>query len=299
LTEDQEIPFNVYIKAGERLLKVSSENQVIFLPFINKIKAKKIENVFIHNSEIMKYIHFNLGQINGCKSKHQNALSRARRVLMTFKSLYTCIEKQGASKEIIELLKSLSIETLKALKNEKNNIVFFQELMKDDSVLKYTMARTAFSVLISEELGWKSAQTLSKISIGSFLADLGLGNQLDLGTRTIEQMTDSEWMFFSDHTRRSVDLLSNKKDISSEMLQAVLHHHENCDGSGLLGMTKQYTYPLGSIIRVADEFVKRTFVKNQEFSSLWILNSLGDLQNDRLYNQEYVNALSSSIIRKK
>jgi HD-GYP domain-containing protein (c-di-GMP phosphodiesterase class II) len=298
LTEEKEIPFKVFIKAGERLLRVSEENQFMFVPFLSKMKDKKIREVYIHKQDLMKYINFSLSQINGSLESSKNVMVRARTVLMTFKNLYSCIEQQGVSKDSIEMLKRLSIETMKALRLEKNNLIFFEELMKDQSTLKYTLARTAYAALICEQLGWNSPGTLAKVSIASLLSDVGLGKEIVLGTKRMEDMSDSELSFFIGHTKRSVELLANRKEVSSDVLQAILHHHENCDGSGLLGVRKLQTYPLGAVIRVADEFVSLAFAKNPKFSSLWVLNSLNDLQDDRTYNQEYVNALSNAIIHK-
>jgi HD-GYP domain-containing protein (c-di-GMP phosphodiesterase class II) len=300
IDENQAVPFDVYIKAGNHTFRIIQENEIPFKPFVDKIKSKNIEDVFIHEKDLLKYIKFSLMRIAGENDKKVIAKDtelKAQRILSTFRSIYHCLDKQGVSRANLDLLKDLAIEVVRSLKLEKNNVKFIETLMKDQSSLKFSLARTAYSILICEQLEWKSEQTLSKISIASLLCDVGLYDRLDLGSKPVDLMSDDEKNVFSMHTRKSADLLGAVNFISTESIQAILHHHEYCDGSGFLNLKQHAIYPLAQIIRVADDFVNLVFSSPFNVKPLTVIKGIDELRGNKRYNQQFVNALSKVLIK--
>ena len=110
-----------------------------------------------------------------------------------------------------------------------------QKLSSNKSIGVQSLVRSLVCFLLAQSLGWQREKNYQNLIIGSILADIG-------------NSFNSEII----HPNNSIAHLgpyANNSDISS----IVLHHHENFDGSGPLGLTRHKIHPLAKLLRIADK----------------------------------------------
>lgn len=110
-------------------------------------------------------------------------------------------------------------------------------LSKNNDIGSKTFLRSIICLLIAQALDWKMTKNYQNLIISSLLADMG------------DVLSPNEC-----HPQNSINYLGEFKK-NQDIYQIIMHHHENLDGSGPLGLTRYKIHPLGKILRVADEIV--------------------------------------------
>jgi HD-GYP domain-containing protein (c-di-GMP phosphodiesterase class II) len=118
-----------------------------------------------------------------------------------------------------------------------------------------------YSVLIAKKLGWDAKSTIFKLSMAALLHDIGLKG---IDPKTYEggrmSMTSDDVKLFEQHPYRGASMLTGIRSIPTEVIQAVLQHHENCVGTGYpYGLRKSQITPFSRLIAVSEAFCDMAF----------------------------------------
>ncbi len=124
----------------------------------------------------------------------------------------------------------------------------------DDYTYRHSVNVAVLSTIIGMGMGL-SKQELNDLCIGAIFHDMG---KLMLDPEILNKagrLTKAEFSLIKMHPQLSLDLLTERCNVSLEAREAILTHHENDDGSGYpRGLSKE-TIPLfGRIIHVADVY---------------------------------------------
>lgn len=114
-----------------------------------------------------------------------------------------------------------------------------------DATYMHCMNVGVIATLIGKWLGWNE-EDLKILNACGMFHDIG---KLTIGKEILDKpgkLTDEEYKIMKTHTIRGYEMLKNAQ-IDKRILNAVLMHHERCDGSG---------YPLGVKSDKLDEFTK-------------------------------------------
>lgn len=141
------------------------------------------------------------------------------------------------------------IKILQSMEKDENTKFDIEEAI-DHGVLVSNLA-----VNLARELGMDD-EFCYDIAIAGILHDIGklkLGNYL-YGRRK-ENLKIEEMRYVRMHSTLGYEILKETGKYSDRILSWVLHHHENCDGSGYPGNLKEKEIPYGAkILRVCDVF---------------------------------------------
>ena len=122
----------------------------------------------------------------------------------------------------------------------------------------YTYAHSVNVATVSCAIGLGlnlSEDDLINVVLAGLLHDMG---KLDIPSEILNKptrLTQEEYMLMKTHATLSYEFIKERIDISAQVKQAVLYHHENMDGSGYpSGITGENLSLLTRIIHVADVY---------------------------------------------
>ncbi|MDO9519137.1 MAG: HD-GYP domain-containing protein [Pseudohongiella sp.] len=101
----------------------------------------------------------------------------------------------------------------------------------DDYTYMHSVAVCAMMVALARELGMSDFEVRHAGSAG-LLHDVGKMAVPDLILNKPGALTDSEFTVVKSHPVRGAEILTSAGDISTEVIDVCLHHHEKYDGSG-------------------------------------------------------------------
>lgn len=198
----------------------------------------KIDNVIKDKATIYlleeDYIRYTKKIIN---SSIVSDSAKIHSISMALETSFILLEKMGVSPELISFQKEISKQFLKIKFNDEFKKEFKQMLCSQE--VKNILLKCILTKAIGQNISWWSDLMSERLFVSTFFCDLGAINC-------------PEGVF---HARRSYDLLQ-KKGLTPDILQAILHHHENNDGTGPLEMTRFQIQPMAKIIRVVDETIQ-------------------------------------------
>ncbi|RYZ81054.1 MAG: HD domain-containing protein [Proteobacteria bacterium] len=157
-------------------------------------------------------------------------------------------------------------ETVAQIKDFDRFIEAFSKLPGDQ--VSHSLATSIVSLMICEKMDITMKSTLEKVVMGAFLHDIGLKEIPDaLLKKPRLQWTEEELHYYQAHTLRGVELLSDVREIPSDVLSIVMEHHENALGMGYPRRIRDIKInPLARIVGVADCFVDLIYDKKTDES---------------------------------
>jgi len=124
---------------------------------------------------------------------------------------------------------------------------------KDPYTRGHSERVAAISVLLARELGWSSEQ-LKTMHMAGLLHDIGKICVNDDVLQKPGALTDDEYAQIKKHPELGFNILRGIKQLA-DILPAVLHHHENWDGTGYpRGLAEEGIPEIARIMAVADAY---------------------------------------------
>jgi len=215
----------------------------------------KVDNIIKDKSMVYlleeDYIRYTKKIIN---SSISTEAAKIHSISMALETSFILLEKMGVTPDIINLQKEISKHFLKLKFNDEFKKEFKQ--MVCSQKVKNILLKCILTKAISQKIPWWSGLMSERLFVATFFCDLG-----SIGC--------PEGTF---HARRSYELLQ-KKGLTPDILQAILHHHENNDGTGPLGMTRFQIQPMAKIIRVVDKTIDIVSAKSNLKEEMSVLIS--------------------------
>lgn len=122
----------------------------------------------------------------------------------------------------------------------------------------FTFAHSVNVAVIACEIGYAlklPKQKMFELSVAAILHDIG---KLEIPEEIVDKpgrLTGEEYRIMKSHVKLSYEGIKHREDITEEAKLAVLHHHENYDGSGYpYGLEGDQVNLLAKIIHVADVY---------------------------------------------
>lgn len=235
---------NEYVKLNKEIIKN------VVLPLYLKIDTELVEvldieknknfiNNFINNQDDSIFyvkkrdLQLLIRDYSEKLKRTSDLKERTKIIASSGQMMFQNIISQNFSDESIENGFSLVLETVNGDKEVLTESL--RVLLSEKDVGSTTLLRSIFCYMIAQSLDWKMNKNYQNLVISSILADIG--NILNQA---------------KPHPLNSLPYLG-KFAQNNDIHQIVLHHHENLDGSGPLGLTKFKIHPLAKILRSADE----------------------------------------------
>lgn len=241
---------DVYSKAGQLIVRKDS---LLTRQMISHLKYYFISEVDIYDAELALEIREALESRNGA---HFTQLERVlnSEEYKEFKKDYSSNVNmlQNSVNDIIlrnapvnapELIDS----TVKIFDKNQGYFSFFGMLHSMKQIDDSTFAHSVNVAMIARLIGtWSNfdEETLDLLTLAGLLHDVGKCQIPDEILMKPQKLTKQEYEFIKMHSQFGYDVIKNQ-DLDRRVKQAVLLHHERCDGSG---------YPFGHDINKLEDF---------------------------------------------
>ena len=157
-----------------------------------------------------------------------------------------------------------------------------------------------YSIYLAGELGYDDPSFFRKLSLATFLHDIGKGRIPDSVLHKKGPLNDEEWVMMKKHPEWGCEILS-KHGIDNEMvIQIVRSHHEKLDGSGYPdGLTEDEIPTIVKIVTICDIFDALTTRRSYKdamgtFRALKIFQEEMESQIDKKISTIFIKMLASA-----
>lgn len=124
--------------------------------------------------------------------------------------------------------------------------------VSDEYTFKHSVDVATIGMVIAKKHGMSQKQ-VHDIGIVGLLHDLGKSQIPNEVLNKAGKLTDKEFAIMRNHPVLGYNILKEKRNISEEVIQGVLQHHEKMNGKGYpLGLKGEQISPYARIISVAD-----------------------------------------------
>jgi len=128
----------------------------------------------------------------------------------------------------------------------------------DKHLYSHVVDVCVLAVVLGIEMGWEE-QELQALAMGGLLHDIGyirLPNNL---VRNRDHTGEADRGLLGKHSEVGHSIVKSSSDLSPDIKQIILEHHERLDGSGEPhGLTGERLSPLGQVVGLVDQFDKLT-----------------------------------------
>lgn len=250
LTVGMMVAEDVYSKAGQLIVRKDS---LLTRQMISHLKYYFVTEVDVYDSELAQEIREALESKNGVQETQLERILKSEEY-KEFKKEYSSNVNmlQESVNDIIlrnvpvdsdELIKS----TVQIFDKNQGYFSFFGMLHSMKQIDDSTFAHSVNVAMIARLIGsWSNFddESLDLLTLSGLLHDIGKCQIPDDILMKPQKLTKQEYEFVKMHAQFGYDLIKNQ-DLDRRVKQAVLLHHERCDGSG---------YPLGLDINKLEDF---------------------------------------------
>lgn len=150
------------------------------------------------------------------------------------------------------------------------------------SVMEHSICVSNVGYLIARELGMKEEECY-EMAVAGMMHDIGkiplVRYMYENGS---EEYSIKHMRYMRMHSKISYDILKNG-DYSDTVLESVLYHHENYDGTGYPGNLYGENIPIGArILRVSDVF--SALISDREYRSAFDVETAVEMMIDEVEN---------------
>lgn len=162
----------------------------------------------------------------------------------------------------------------------------------EDFILSHSLNVAVYSCIIGMGMGYKQA-FLDKLTFAALIHDLGKMSIPEDILHKASRLTPEEYNKMKKHPIYSYRLIEKRPEISDYVKEAVLHHHENEDGSGypdgLMGEEQSIYTKILHVADVYDALISRRPFKEPYSPSEAVEYLMGGC--DIMFDRDVVNSL--------
>ncbi len=247
--------FDIFIKKMNEYIIMLEEGTILTYQLVQKIKrqallyiSKKDEYKQHLNPLSLKY-HIRYNQDNYPKTLE--LLSVINNEIFTE---YLNSEDDIFDLESIKSLVKAIIYLIKDNNKYLKNIMPLFESQTNYELSTHSLNVAIYSINLGNALHFDTHKLLH-LGVASLLHDIGIKNINDDIVKKSSSLSLAELEVIHHHPEYSVDIMKHNKISNEKILDAVLHHHENCDGSGYPdGLRIEDISDFASIISIVDVF---------------------------------------------
>lgn len=155
-----------------------------------------------------------------------------------------------------QTLKFITEKVIKLATDYKNEIISYMALVTDnyDYIASHSINTAIISIIGAIEYGLPK-ETTEKLAIAALLHDIGMFKIPDTIINKRGKLTEEEYSIIKSHPIVAFKILKNCNIDDEEILNAVLHHHEQYNGEGYpRKLTKDKISLLARFIAISDAF---------------------------------------------
>lgn len=183
---------------------------------------------------------------------------------LTEDSLSSFKAKGFTSVPHLEKVSSMLIDLSKTVPAFNDVIQLLMDLPEGES--KHSMATCMIALAIADEMKVNHRPALEKIALACLLHDVGLKAVPEATLKKPRHLWSPEDIqAYELHPIKSVEMLRDIRDISTDVLMIVVEHHENSQGTGFPKKLRDVKIsPLGKIVILANYYASLLFNQHHQ-----------------------------------
>lgn len=249
------------ISAPNGLYSFLEKGQVLTAPLLIKLLARNIDGIYI--------------EAEGSEDIEPKSAIRPevrRKLTFEFRSLYiSYFDRPFISSTAVEATKDMAAAVVDSVLGRDE---FLDDIVEIKSYDNYTYSHSLnvciLSIMLASELGI-TRNRLEDLALCALMHDIG---KIDIPIEIINKngpVTDPEFAIIKTHPEKGVEKLRKCYNISHEVLQGILGHHEKFDGSGYpYGNCGKQISLFARILAVADVYDALT--SQRSYRQAWLPN---------------------------
>lgn len=293
------IQSDIYIRLSEtKFVKVGRKGETTPIERLKYYRDKKVDFLYVLNAEFGVYVEH---AANFTKKIVQSpAVSDEAKMKLLSASTKLIAENSFLSPNLdktqIEAAMSILEDTIEFAAKDPS---IFQQLIDlqnhSDHLFAHSLAVSLYSSLVAKQHGWVSASTLTKISLGGLLHDIGKKElPKELLAKSRKELSPSEIREIESHCERGRDILLDIQGVPEEVALIALHHHETKTGTGYPRRLRgEQINPLARLVYVIDRFISYILPSNPDDTALSYLDAVRKMNT--FFSEEMDPALFKSL----
>lgn len=306
---DSTVAFDCYIKRFNGYVIIIEQGTLITEKLFEKIKHN--EELYVHESELNKYkdycelmllldaerlaIEKAIENISNLEVQIQQYGEVKEKLHHVYKSMcdlgYLFFNAKSYTKLPINALERFIDITLQLIVSKDRLLPEFLGMMPPKYQIEYHSVNVCIlSIFLGHNIGFQHSD-LQKLAMAALLHDVG---KLQIDKTILDKesgLSPEEFETIQEHSTLSQEMVSNYIS-DKHILDAILYHHENFDGTGYPKGLKRHDIPkMAQIVGICDAFdaltTDRTF--RDSYSSFDALSLMKDEMKKEL-NQNYIKS---------
>jgi len=297
LKVDDTIAFDIYIKKSKDYVVIIEAGTTLSQELYDKLENQ--ENLYIRNED-KKNLTLTYRSLNTYIKHNKDNLEK--RIELIYKLNTTLFENYFKNEDNymdMECMNSIIKSLIFLVKYDrqiiKNTMPYFMDI---HSLANHSLHVAIYALHIGNQLRLSDKELL-KLGKASLLQDIGLKMIDDSLINKSTKLSEKEILKFQNHVRYSVDIAKKNHISDPYIINAIMHHHENQDGSGYPDKKRDENIGIfASILSICDVFdaltSNRPYRKNySSFDAIKMM--LKDESMAHKFNHTYLKILLQSL----
>jgi putative nucleotidyltransferase with HDIG domain len=263
----KDIRYDVFVRLNSgKYIKIGNQGEDIPHEQITNYKAKGLNFLYLKKEDFKKYLDFNLKLSSVVtKSKQVDSQKKINFLKHTNELILQKVFTETVDKDLMDQGVTILGSTLEVVSENDDMLGLLEALNSHtDSLYAHSLGVALYSGMIARELSWTSMSTIAKLTFAGLFHDIGK-KEIDpaILKKPRANLTPHEVQVYETHAARGMEILSQLKGISTDVMQIVLQHHEYCTGHGYPArLTRSKIHPMAKVISVANDFCKQVIASD-------------------------------------
>lgn len=263
---EKETDYGIYIRISKsKYVKVAHKGGKLEQDRVAALKAKGVIYLYVRREDFSKVVGFTILLSKAISSSDIANEKRLRFMRYTGEVVLEQILVAGLNEQSFRASKEFIVNAIDMVTRDDDLGTTLEVLAQhSDHLYSHSVAVSMVSVMIAQEMGIRTAQTLFKIALGGLYHDVGKKEiPQEILNKPRHALTPEDIKLLESHVKRGKELLESLKNVPSDISQIVFEHHEDLLGQGYpRGLSGLRIHPLSQIVTVADIFCEYTLKEN-------------------------------------
>lgn len=296
---------DVFIKlSDQKFVKIIKANSTFSKQDIDKYAKKEIDFLYIKYDDFEKYSSKYSFEFLERDCATQVSVEDEIEVAQAI--IHDLVLNVGVSSQVIKLTE----EIFSKVKDQFDDRDLITKLIiasheKNKYFYDHSYLIACFCIAIASQIKWQGQEEdiLKKLVTAAIIHDLNTEDtidtiNLDLGIKSLNDLSKNEQEEYIHHPYRMAVLYSKSKYALNDVETIIMQHHEKPDGSGYpRQLTSNNITPLSSIFIIAHYFVNQLYLYDFDTSKIQQMiidmSKTFNVDNFRIYFHEFVKTFDS------
>ena len=241
---------------SDRMVKVAHKGGTIDVERIARFGEKDVQYLYVPKSELAGIVS---DLVRGAEGLNQLPNVPTNLKVAKFfniaETVFSELLHLPLTDESVGRAVRLSQEIATALREKPEFVKLVETVVGlGDDFAKHSLGTVLMANMLVTKLDWSSPKLLAPITAGAFFHDIGLKEiPVELRFKPRIEMSNDEALMWECHPAKGVQMLSQLKSMTTDVLRIVQEHHEVPNGQGFPGKLRlDRIFPMAKLVSLAN-----------------------------------------------